>query len=216
MPAAAQTLDYASTPESRQGASRFWLVCLLLASSPGLFVPFLHFTWGVSPVEAVKETVTAVFANTLGEEYLLVILAVGLLVPLLLWCWQLRLALSPRIETVERVVVLCAALLLGLATLGFSANLILHWVRQGAVDADSLCVLTAPLGALAGIPILLRLRGSAASYAMPKALLLLVYVSNASIALIGFADSRDPGWWVTLFLVAVWSADLGMLVARRR
>jgi hypothetical protein len=66
------------------------------------------------------------------------------------------------------------------------------------------------------VPVLLRIRGSPARYAAPKALLLLAYLGNVAMALIGFPESVDLGWDISLVLAAVWGLDLMVLLIRRQ
>jgi hypothetical protein len=207
-------LAYSSEDTGITAESRVWRIARCVLFLPGLVVPWMEFTYSSSPMDAIREFFKMIHDRQFESYLMLIVIAAGLSFPAILWGWLVRLIVSTGIGKVERRLVLGAALILILACLSFSAFFLVVVLRDHG-DPEAWMLLTGPAVLVVVSPILWMLRRSPLPHVFPLAGLLAGYVSIAGMGLILFADSRDPGWWVTAMLCGVGAADLLMLFIRQ-
>jgi len=199
-------LEYSTTPAPRAG----WVQWLLLALSlPSLAVPFLDFYWEVSPLRAVVEP----FVGDWAEVIPVALLGFGFFAAFPIVAWRAHvLWREPRMR-VRRAYLACAfvawAGTVALNVLWYRE--VIQRVREDGweLSGDAYPFLLAAPVAAVGLLIawLLHARGDA-----NRALTVLLttpYLANATICLLGFADS-DPtaGYLLTLFVSLAWTGEI--------
>lgn len=199
------TLNYAAGDTLAEESFRRQLF-IAIVTLPALVVPFVSFTYDTTPAYAIKTILYEQLIEHYREQYhLLMVLAVGLSWPLLLWCWDARSLLPIRIRDVERIILIAMASLLAAAGLVFSFMGLFHDLRNGNTLTmyDALSFGSCPAILIAGGCWLVLMRQRLPRRKCAYLLNQLAYLSVAVMALLAFAERRDPGWWMTVYLCAI-------------
>jgi hypothetical protein len=204
--------------EDAAAPSRLPRAAFLIGSLPLVVVPFVNFTWSVSPADVVRGVLTS--GASVDQDVLLGLLAAPFFLGIPIFLWQARLLVSPAAATsTEQRVARWLAATSGGMTLGFFAYGVFRMIRDGNPGPDFAITVPGPLVIAAGTALLwwVRRAGLPARLAVTTALHT-AYLANAVVCLVGFADDPRIGWWLTLVGTAVLTSELAVTctVERRR
>jgi hypothetical protein len=208
--ASSPVLEYAHG-DTIAGERLGWRMIRCAALLPGIIVPFISFTYSISPAHAIATVWYELVVERSPEAYdWLFVLAVGLSWQLVAWIFAARLLLPLRATVWECRVFIALAVLLAAAGLAFCC-----WgsgtslrdrttlsTEEWAAFVASPCVLAVV------IPLLILRWRSLSLTRLAMVCQQAAYLSVASIALIAFTEDRDPGWWMTAGLCGYALAEL--------
>ena len=177
-----------------------WLVFALCL--PALAVPFVHFTYDTSPLQAVQ-TLWPTAPIRFDDDLMLLLIACAFFISFPLAGWMLRRLLCPtppgKIERIGGWVIslLCVTLVAAmLAMVAKNAAPDLVWPPHRD-DAMIGSMLLGGFGIAAlGVWGAIRERGDIRRAI--ETLMISVYLANAWVCLIGFHEDPDLGYWLTL------------------
>jgi hypothetical protein len=208
--------DYAparSTPRRRVALAR------LILSLPALVAPFLDFQCGVSPMEAAASVVEP---DGWADNRLAAAMGAGFFAGFIVLAWRAALLLRPHPGRSGKRLAVASMLLAWLpyaATTAFwSWALIQHLAESGELPSapDILPFLTGTTVACAGILLAWRLWVAGNRSAAFLAALTTPFLANAALCLHGFYDDApQAGYYVTAYLVLLWSSELAWEALRQ-
>lgn len=212
-------LSYAAPAGTRDGGGGEALAvrlgrCLLLL--PGLWVPWAAFVAHVSPAGAIGVFCQMVWERQSESAMVLIVLAVGLASPAVLWAWCVRLLIHPAMPSLERRLALALAGAAAAATVFFSVFVMFMIAEAGGDPQWWQAAIGPAFYGLIGPWLLRRRRTPSATYLAPLAALETAYLGNAVMALLMFWDGHNVGWWVTAYLCGVAAADVAIHLIPRR
>ena len=205
-------LDYSTTPLPRAGRVQRILFTL---SIPSLIVPFLAYYWDISPLQAVLE----LFSDDSIDTLPLALLGFGFFTAFLIVAWRAHLLIREPGRR-ARGAYLAAALLAWAGTVALNVLWCRDFIQRMREDGwefpgDAYPFLLAAPVAVIGLLVAWRLHARGDANRAFTVVLTTPYLANATICLLGFADS-DPtiGYVLTLFVSVVWTAEIGADVVR--
>jgi len=177
-------------------------ICAIHITYAALAVPFLPFTWSVSPFD----TITGLARGTREGGFSFLGAPFFIAIPIL--CWQLRKLVSDR---VSRSLTAACYVISALAMLSVSAFVVL--VARAPSDVFAIDLAPASVPALVGANVLLLVRNRRAISRddATEAFLLGAYLPNAVFCLLAFPELRGIGAWLTLAVCAGYIAVIGLL-----
>ena len=206
-------LDYASPLDARPARRAVRRrVALLALALPGLVVPFVNFTYSITPLEVV----TDLLSGWLSGEPMIYLLASSYFAAIPIVAWQVRrLAWSATPRRWERVMLFIVA---GIATapatgvVGLMIYQVADDVRastQPSVDGEAIVMTMCGLAPLAlGLALSAWRWRCGKRLAAAESLLVTGYLANAAVCFFAFHDNPDPGYWLSLAPTAAFALDL--------
>jgi len=208
LPAApAILLDY-QIPQTAVRRTPRWLNAVLLSLLfPAAVVPFVSFTYDISPLSALYEIGQRI--SDLRDSLLVIaLISAPFFAGIVIVFWQLRALIRQPFSKPERIFAFWTAGASTLLTLGFCGYGMWQMLHNG-FDSEGVTFECIGLGVLLAGAVLLwisRRMGAGidelASLAMNPA-----YLANAIICLVGFKDNPQAGWWLTLWCAVVMSGQ---------
>jgi hypothetical protein len=200
-------LDYFAAPDLP--APRWQGICFLVGSAVAGLCAWVPFTWGVSPLYVVIESL-----RRDPREPLLMLALPFFLGPVIVY-WNFRLAVWRRSTRGERWLVwILASCALALTTV-FLAWGGYQMAAKGELSPESISILAA--GTSSGI-IGLAFTGwlwrrRRRPEVVATAILYTGFLVNAALCLVGFARDRDLGWYLTFVAAGGMIGELGWRLA---
>ena len=205
-------LDYSTTPLPRAGHVQRILLAL---SVPALVAPFLDFYWNVSPLQAALE----LFSDDSIDTLPIALLGFGFFAAFPIIAWRTHLLLREPEQRARRAY-LAAALLAWAGTVALNVlwcRDVIQSVREEGWEfaGDAYPFLLAAPVAVFGLLVAWRLQARGNANRAFTVVLTTPYLANATVCLLGFADS-DPtiGYVLTLFVSVLWTVEIGADVVR--
>jgi hypothetical protein len=187
-------LSYA-TESPRQPRRRLWAFVLL--SIPGLILPTLDFTFGVSPLRAVIEGPQDLYRGFATDTFVIVLLAIGFFIPIALLAWRVRQLFGGPVGAIEKVIAGAVAIAEAIVLATF---FVMTLPPKSSEPNELVAIGVIPIMLLAGGCFLLSPAGRRITVASRLTLaLLLVYTINCAVCLLGFmGDHNDIGYYITM------------------
>jgi hypothetical protein len=196
----APVLEYrAPVPEAQPPEPQWVTLGFLLLVSPVAAVPFVSFTWGISPLYVVVEMMKDVSRWNTSEDVLLLGIALPLFLGVAIVAWHVRLLISRRGSAAERVI---ARSLAALAA-GMSAVVAVYALCRTISQREQLqfqaALCSAPAIIAGGVVFWLWARRAVSPETTATIWLLSAYLANAVMCLLLFLGGEEIGWRLTAF-----------------
>jgi hypothetical protein len=183
-------------------------IALFVLTLPALMTPFVPFTYGTSPLDAVAHV--PAFGDSDWTLYLIAIIYFAAF-PILLWKSRLLLFSSTprrwerRMLTVTAVIVTAPPLIV----IGLMLSDVPELIRDGNFGGDEMLMLSIALGSL-----FIGFGGAARRWWRRDGLggfenlLITGYLTNAAMCLLAFHDNPEMGYWLTAPVAASFAAEM--------
>jgi hypothetical protein len=203
-------LEYRHAPAPATGRAD-WL--FLLLGLPALVALFVPFTFGVSPVQVVRES-PGTFPWTRWEpEMAIVLVTLPLFLPVAASALRLRMIVSGREMRGERWASYAAAAIGAAAVLALLAAAVAQWWDMAVPERWMFGAGAAVLAGGAVAVLALRRRGARRDV-RALATMLVPYAADCTICLIAFREEAQLGWYLTAVSAAAALAEVVVLTVR--
>jgi hypothetical protein len=216
-------LDYQAGNALERRTPRWLHALLLILLLPAAVVPFIAFTYDISPLSALWEIGQMVQRGSdQNDLWLIAFLAAPFFAGLMIVFWQLRLLIRQLCSRTGRTVAFSVAGVSALMTLLFCGMGLWKMAHEG-FDSESATFEGIGFGVLllGGGCFWLARRFRASGDELAMISMHASYLANAILCLFAFKSSRPLGWWMTMWACAVMVGHTALILiisfrARRR